>query len=294
MMYAMPSPHPRAGIVCSYRPPPAFATTFGIDVFLDKRPSRRAHTTRPATLESPRETAVGEAGDDQLADGRDRGFGAGSRGAVDTAPLRGRARSLRSGLAVPDAGRVGARAVRRPDELPPPPPLPRDARHAQLRRLLVSTAPGLPAPRPPAGRPDRRRLPVDRRPGGRPGRPQLGRAHRPLPGRDAAREPRAAPGDARGALLREPPAPRGARQLRRGRPFHPAAAPDLRPPQRPTTARRTGGGRPRVRALGAPHPPRRAARGRGVPRLPGGHAAARRATPGARRRFLAGPPPVRV
>src|SRR5438309_653243 len=43
-----------------------------------------------------------------------------------------------------------------------------------------------------------------------------------------------------------------------------------------------------------PYPPRRAARGRGVPRLPGGHAPAHRATPGARRRFLAGPPPVRV
>src|SRR3989454_1040227 len=251
-------------------------------------------TDGTSTLESPREAAVGEAGDDQLADDGDRSFGAGRRGALDTAPLRRRARSFRSELAVPDAGRAGARAVRRPDELPPPAPLPRNARHAQLRGLLVSTAPGLPAPRPSAGRPDRRRLPGDRRPGGRPGRPQLGRAHRPLPGRDAAREPRAPPGDARGALLREPAAARGARHLRRGRPFHPAAAPDLRPAQRAPAARRTGGGRARVRALGAPDPPRRAARGRGVPRLPRGHAPARRGTPGARGRILAGPPPVRV
>src|SRR5213080_1654289 len=161
----------RAGVVCSYRPPPAFATTLGIDVFLDKRPSRRAHSTCPATLESPREAAVGEAGDDQLADGWDRGFGAGSRGAVDTASLRRRPAPLRSELAVPDAGRAGARAVRRRDELPPPATLPRGARHAQFHRLLVSAASRLPAPRHPAGRPGRCDLPRHRRPGGRPGRP---------------------------------------------------------------------------------------------------------------------------
>src|SRR5438477_11116094 len=94
-----------------------------------------------STLESLREAAVGEARDVQLADGRDRSFGAGRRGALHAAPLRRRARLLRSALAAPDAGRAGARAVRRPDELPPPPPLPRGPRHAQLRRLLLSTAP---------------------------------------------------------------------------------------------------------------------------------------------------------
>src|SRR5437867_6808577 len=287
MMYAMPSPHPRAGIVCSYRPPPAFATTLGVDVFLDKRPSRRAHTTRPATLEGPRETAVGEAGDDQLADGRDRGFGAGSRGAVDTAPLRGRARSLRSGLAVPDAGRVGARAVRRPDELPPPPPLPRGPRYAQLRRLLLSAALRLPAACPAAGRPDRHDLSRHRRAGGRPGRPQPGRTHRPLSGRDATPESRASPGDARRALLRHPATARGARHLRRRRPLHPAAASDLRPAQCGAPTRRASRGRARVRALGPPHPPHGAARGRDLPRLPGQHARARRSAPGARRRLLA-------
>src|SRR5438094_198778 len=258
--------------------------------FLTTVPSSCTHGT--STLESPREAAVGEAGDDQLADGRDRSFGAGRRGALDSAPLRRRARSLRSELAVPDAGRAGARAVRGPDELPPPAPLPCDARHAQLRGLLVSTAPRLPAPRPPAGRPDRRRLPRHRCPGGRPGRPQLGRAHRPLPGRDAAREPRAPPGDARGALLRDPAATGGARHLRRRGPLHPAAAPDLRPAQRAPAARRPGGGRARGRALGAPHPPRRAARGRGVPRLPGYRSPARRGTPGARRRFLGARPRI--
>src|SRR2546422_432333 len=73
-----------------------------------------------------------------------------------------------------------------------------------------------------------------------------------------------------------------------------AATPAARPTQRHGAARGAGGGRARVRDLGAPHPPGVAARGRGVPRLPGGHAPPRRGTPGARRRFLAAPPPVYV
>src|SRR5439155_1242714 len=69
--------------------------------------------------------------------------------------------------------------------------------------------------------------------------------------------------------------------------LHPAAAPGLWPAQRAVPPRRASGGRARVRALGSPHPPRGAARGCGLPRLPGRHAPARRSTPGARRRFLA-------
>src|SRR5689334_14743842 len=107
----MPSPRRRGGAtspVPSAHPSPLQQRSEPSPFFLTTAPSSCTHGT--STLESPREAAVGEAGDDQLADGRDRSFGAGRRGALDAAPLRRRARSLRSELAVPDAGRAGARA----------------------------------------------------------------------------------------------------------------------------------------------------------------------------------------
>src|SRR5438552_9067813 len=256
MMYAMPSPCGEGNRVGpSARSEPLQPFRFFLTSLT--RPGKEAPSYGDRRL-----LAWGSrgGGDDQLADRGKRGLGARHGRAGDALAVPPARPALRSARAEPDAGGPGPRLPRGPDELPRAAQPPRGARHPELRELLLSPAPRLPAARVPSRADGRGGLPAHRRITGRPRRPQPRGTDRALSHRDG-RQPRPPGRDARRPVLRDAHPAARAGGVWRVRPLHRPAPSDLRT----AWAHRPRG---RLRALESAVPPGGTGGGRAVPELP--------------------------
>src|SRR5256886_11144623 len=168
MMYAMPSPCGEGNRVGpSARSEPLQPFRFFLTSLT--RPGKEAPSDGDRRL-----LAWGSrgGGDDQLADRGKRGLGARHGRAGDALAVPPARPALRSARAEPDAGGPGPRLPRGPDELPRAAQPPRGARHPELRELLLSPAPRLPAARVPSPADGRSGLPAHLRLTRRPRRPE--------------------------------------------------------------------------------------------------------------------------